>query len=107
MVEKTRLLRTLIGTGILICFAASIGQAQVQVGKCKSSVPSYSTIQAAVNAAAAGTSVIVCAGIYPEQVTINKSLNLQGVPSGTADAAVRSEERRVGKECRSRWSPYH
>src|SRR5256885_15673097 len=24
-----------------------------------------------------------------------------------ARAAVRSEERRVGKECRSRWSPYH
>src|SRR5256886_11597953 len=23
------------------------------------------------------------------------------------DAAGRSEERRVGKECRSRWSPYH
>ena len=23
------------------------------------------------------------------------------------DAASRSEERRVGKECRSRWSPYH
>ena len=22
-------------------------------------------------------------------------------------ARVRSEERRVGKECRSRWSPYH
>ena len=21
--------------------------------------------------------------------------------------ALRSEERRVGKECRSRWSPYH
>ena len=25
------------------------------------------------------------------------------IPSGT----IRSEERRVGKECRSRWSPYH
>ena len=25
---------------------------------------------------------------------------------GLADV-VRSEERRVGKECRSRWSPYH
>ena len=26
----------------------------------------------------------------------------------TGDAALdRSEERRVGKECRSRWSPYH
>ena len=23
------------------------------------------------------------------------------------DGEVRSEERRVGKECRSRWSPYH
>ena len=24
-----------------------------------------------------------------------------------ADQVDRSEERRVGKECRSRWSPYH
>src|SRR2546430_777903 len=24
-----------------------------------------------------------------------------------AGASMRSEERRVGKECRSRWSPYH
>src|SRR2546430_12809128 len=28
-----------------------------------------------------------------------------GEPAGSA--AERSEERRVGKECRSRWSPYH
>ena len=27
------------------------------------------------------------------------------LPAGTVD--TRSEERRVGKECRSRWSPYH
>ena len=26
---------------------------------------------------------------------------------GRGPAAGRSEERRVGKECRSRWSPYH
>ena len=26
---------------------------------------------------------------------------------GAVDALLRSEERRVGKECRSRWSPYH
>src|ERR1051325_11377603 len=25
----------------------------------------------------------------------------------SAERATRSEERRVGKECRSRWSPYH
>ena len=27
--------------------------------------------------------------------------------SGRAAVEARSEERRVGKECRSRWSPYH
>ena len=27
--------------------------------------------------------------------------------SGGCAAGSRSEERRVGKECRSRWSPYH
>ena len=27
--------------------------------------------------------------------------------STDAETLVRSEERRVGKECRSRWSPYH
>ena len=26
---------------------------------------------------------------------------------GSPDKPGRSEERRVGKECRSRWSPYH
>ena len=26
---------------------------------------------------------------------------------GTRRGGMRSEERRVGKECRSRWSPYH
>jgi len=28
-------------------------------------------------------------------------------PAGAIEAGLRSEERRVGKECRSRWSPYH
>ena len=28
-------------------------------------------------------------------------------PIAIVVGAIRSEERRVGKECRSRWSPYH
>ena len=28
-------------------------------------------------------------------------------PQSVAASQLRSEERRVGKECRSRWSPYH
>ena len=31
----------------------------------------------------------------------------KGSRKSTPYAAQRSEERRVGKECRSRWSPYH
>ena len=29
------------------------------------------------------------------------------ISDNTGSDAARSEERRVGKECRSRWSPYH
>src|SRR5256884_3438458 len=37
----------------------------------------------------------------PKQIKVNVTTNLMGAH------AMRSEERRVGKECRSRWSPYH
>jgi len=33
--------------------------------------------------------------------------DLEDLRQFTTPAAFRSEERRVGKECRSRWSPYH
>ena len=33
--------------------------------------------------------------------------NLLEAFAGESQALCRSEERRVGKECRSRWSPYH
>ena len=35
--------------------------------------------------------------------SLNLALPIYGIINGTG----RSEERRVGKECRSRWSPYH
>jgi len=34
-------------------------------------------------------------------------LVLPAVTLGASTLGIRSEERRVGKECRSRWSPYH
>ena len=40
-----------------------------------------------------------------EKDTINPDV-LENIPV-TLSIEVRSEERRVGKECRSRWSPYH
>ena len=36
-----------------------------------------------------------------------KKNSLLGQADSAGDGQVRSEERRVGKECRSRWSPYH
>ena len=33
--------------------------------------------------------------------------HLQDIVTRLAKDGTRSEERRVGKECRSRWSPYH
>ena len=43
-------------------------------------------------------------------VNWNKSLGGKGVDLANVEYVLinnRSEERRVGKECRSRWSPYH
>ena len=34
-------------------------------------------------------------------------LKMPDLNAGSVETAMRSEERRVGKECRSRWSPYH
>src|SRR3954449_8684938 len=42
----------------------------------------FATIQAAVAAAAAGTTLQVSPGTYPEQVTIGKSLTLEGTAPG-------------------------
>ena len=38
-----------------------------------------------------------------DAVDAGKELGVEVIPG----IEVRSEERRVGKECRSRWSPYH
>src|SRR3712207_9556740 len=49
--------------------------------------------------------------IAPDPTRIQAALGRAGVTAVDAVVPVhthyRSEERRVGKECRSRWSPYH
>ena len=46
--------------------------------------------------------VLVPFGVGPEREVLSKI-----APGILWVGALRSEERRVGKECRSRWSPYH
>ena len=44
-----------------------------------------------------------------ERISVPKLMKKTGLSRGFfyKNPTVRSEERRVGKECRSRWSPYH
>jgi hypothetical protein len=55
------------------------------VGGCVSG-KQYATIQAAVTASAAGDTVKVCPGNYPEQVVISQGITLTGVANGTGAA---------------------
>ena len=45
----------------------------------------------------------------PNRIILSRPLGegWQSVSASEFESEVRSEERRVGKECRSRWSPYH
>ena len=45
--------------------------------------------------------------VYPAQSYLGMSLVFGWLMLISGILEVRSEERRVGKECRSRWSPYH
>ena len=40
-------------------------------------------------------------------VEVPAKINKNGINGIKLNNVPRSEERRVGKECRSRWSPYH
>src|SRR5687767_15805379 len=42
-----------------------------------------------------------------ENAPISPKAIAQPQPAAKTTRPIRSEERRVGKECRSRWSPYH
>src|SRR6266536_5149441 len=55
----------------------------------------------------AGVQQNTCRASVSELFHGNASSAASGGLAGNAFQRARSEERRVGKECRSRWSPYH
>src|SRR5579884_4562669 len=44
---------------------------------------------------------------FTEMLQLIRDKEIDGILCWHINRLVRSEERRVGKECRSRWSPYH
>ena len=66
----------------------------------------FLTILSPVFAATENEKLMIKAA-YKGDVKAVQSFLLKGVNVNAELANARSEERRVGKECRSRWSPYH
>src|SRR2546430_2081886 len=58
-----------------------------------------------------GVRLVACAHITTETANLARALQAGGAEAvliaSNPLSTQRSEERRVGKECRSRWSPYH
>ena len=79
---------TLLLGAILLVASAPAFASNVAVGTCKPSLPSFPTIQQAVNSVPPGSTVQVCPGTYAEQVVIGKNLILKGIPAANQGAAV-------------------
>ena len=54
-----------------------------------------------------GSNIVYVSAVSAWEISIKKSLGKLEAPDDLGQILGRSEERRVGKECRSRWSPYH
>jgi parallel beta-helix repeat protein len=87
---STLIIVPVIGLALLASLSARALAGTVEVGTCKSGFVQFPTIQGAVNASPAGTTILVCPGTYPEQVLINKALTVKGIadPVSFAAAAV-------------------
>lgn len=88
--SKSYALRVL-GGAALICatlFGQSVMAQTVVVGTCQNASNTILKIQDGVNAAAAGSTIMICPGAYAEQVEIAKSLTLTGMQSGNKDAVI-------------------
>src|SRR5260221_8317152 len=76
-------------------------------------VTAFGTVETAVEAMRTGAFEFLQKPFAPEvgRLKVERALELRrekrARERAEAESAARSEERRVGKECRSRWSPYH
>ena len=89
---------------LLLAASAIAGVAQPHLGR-SAGTPAGKTITVSGNGTVTSVPDRADFGFTVE----TRAKTAAGALAQNADAAtsVRSEERRVGKECRSRWSPYH
>src|SRR6266853_4768756 len=75
---------------VMLAVSAPLQALNYEVGGCKtgSGYVNFTTISAAVVGVPAGSKILVCPGVYPEQVTITQPLTLQGIASNNSNRAV-------------------
>jgi parallel beta-helix repeat protein len=85
----SRTLFTLVIAGIvLLCLQGMSTATTVAVGPCRPNLVTFTTIQSAVTQSPPNTTIDICPGSYPEQVSITKNVTLTGVKWGTKDSAI-------------------
>src|SRR5437660_1755419 len=62
--------------------------ANYEVGSCIPKLPQFATIGAAVTAVPAFSTILVCPGVYPEQVVISKPVTIRGQSINNMDRPV-------------------
>ena len=105
---------TIIATGSFVCIVSikAFGvPSELAVGLMTGALTCTPGLAAVIEASGSDTASIGYGIAYPFGV-VGVVLFVQLLPKLfdvdiVAEARSRSEERRVGKECRSRWSPYH
>jgi copper-binding protein NosD len=83
MTRTTIYTLAIVAAGVML-IAPNTFAKTVLVGTCMQNLQTYPTISQAVSAVPPGSTVLVCPGTYPEQVTITQALTLRGVHSGNA-----------------------
>jgi nitrous oxidase accessory protein NosD len=68
--------------------AATAKPAPFFVGSCKPGKGSFLTIQSAINSVPAGSTISICPGLYPEQLTITQAVTLQGMQSANQSNVI-------------------
>jgi hypothetical protein len=75
---------------VMLAVSAPLQALNYEVGGCKTGATyvNFTTISGAVVGVPVGSKILICPGVYPEQVTITQPLTLQGIGSGNANRAV-------------------
>jgi hypothetical protein len=85
--RKAHAVVALVGAMILF-YGAPLYASSVSVGTCLPGLPHFNTIQAAINSSAQGGTVLVCPGVYPEQLSIYHPITIKGVDNSGTNLAL-------------------